>query len=197
MGQRMESPDYEFGDDCNLGEVLAAPLWLDGETPRFIYMRFSQIQLCDIPACVGNPLPPNDRVFKLEQNAIDKCLWEYDIDFYIYWRLFSVPPTWTEFDLYHRPTNKHYFTADRDANASDPRFALNEASCVNPNTCGSGGQACVRWGPEAETVLENLNMTYERDLFMELWPLDDGRMVYKFCKRSELTNVKILYDSTI
>lgn len=197
MGQRMENPEYEFGNDCNIGEGLAAPLWLDGETPRYVYMRFSLIELCNIPACVGKPIPPNDRVFRLEQNALDPCIWEYDIDFYVFWRLYNAPPPHCEFEIFHRPSFKLYFGDVFNANDRDPRFGTNVRNCGELNTCGFNGIACVRWGPEAETILNGLNMEYEYSLFMELWPIPDGKIVYKFCRLQDATNVKILFDPTI
>ncbi|GAH76571.1 unnamed protein product, partial [marine sediment metagenome] len=32
------------------------------------------------------------------------------------------------------------------------------------------------------------------DLFMELRPLPDGKLVYKFCRLRDATNIKILFE---
>lgn len=196
MGQRTDDPEFEFGAACGLGFGLAAPLWLLNETPKFVYARFSMIKRCDIPSCAGKPYPPNDRVFRLEQEPGFPCWWTYHGDWDVYWQFRSVPPTWIQFGLTHTGENLWYFYDDFNANNRDPRFTHNILACTPFFDCGFDGVACIRWGPEAKHILNAINMTYEYDRFMELRPLDNGNMVYKFCRIKESTNIKILFDPT-
>lgn len=194
MGQRTDDPEFEFGANCGLGTGLAAPLWLINETPKLVYARFSMIEKCDIDSCIGRPIPPNDRVFTLEQTPGDPCWWAYHGDWDVAWLLRFAPPTFAQFVLHHPASDRTYFYDDFNANDRDPRFTHNTLTCTPWFDCGFNGVCCIRWGPEAKKILEDLNITYEYDRFMELWPRDDGKMVYKFCRIKESTNIKILFD---
>ncbi|GAI71523.1 unnamed protein product, partial [marine sediment metagenome] len=60
---------HEYGDDCLLK-------FEPGETPKYLYARFSKLETCPPPA----PTAPNDRVFKLTQDPELPCCWEYFSD---------------------------------------------------------------------------------------------------------------------
>ncbi len=193
MGQRQDKTEIEYGNDCLLGYNLAAPLWLLGETPKYVYVRFSQIKKCDIPFCAAAPSPANDRVFKLTQDPDHPCQWTYTNEWMVDWWLHSVPPTYAYFELYHYPSAARYFYDFYNANDRDPRFTHNISSCEEIYTCGYGGIAAVTWKLESLKVMELLNIKTQNDLFMEMRPLDDGSKVYKYCKLSQATNIKVLY----
>ena len=197
MGQRQDSPDYDFGPDCNRVEQLVYPLWGDGETPKYVYMRFSLLEKCTKIACDPHPHPPNDRVFRLTQEPGDSCWWAYHGDWEVAWQFRPGLPKTVEFRLNLPFPALWYFDHMFNPDVFDSRFAFNHLNCLTPSVCAHGGFACVRWGPEAETILSGLNMTYESDLFMELWPLVDGKIVYKFCRLEDATNIKILFDPYI
>ncbi len=194
MGQRQDKTEIEYGNDCHLGENLAAPLWLPGETPKYIYMRLSNIKKCDTPECVNVASPPNDRVFKLTQDEYDPCKWAYTNAWMVTWLLHSVPPTYAEFEVYHYPSSRYYFYDFYNANDRDPRFTANGWDCGVYRMCGYEGIARVTWKLESLKLMELLNIKPQNDLFMEMRPKDDGSRVYKYCKLSQGTNIAIAYD---
>ncbi len=193
MGQRQDKDEIEYGNDCLLGYNLAAPLWLLGKTPKYVYIRFSQIKKCNTPECVNVASPPNDRVFKLTQEDENPCKWSYTNDWMVHWLLHQVPPTWVEFEAYHYPSSRYYFYAFYNANERDPRFTANEWDCGVYRMCGYEGIARVSWKLESLKVMDLLNIKPQKDLFMEMRPKEDGSRVYKYCKLSQSTNIKILY----
>lgn len=190
----MDKPDIVYGNRCVLGEQLAAPLWLIGETPKYVYMRFSEIKLCDTERCEGYPVPPNDRVFKLTQCDVDPCFWQYSNEWVVTWQLRKPLGTWVMFDLYHPFGMFHSFQEDFNCDTGDPRFGWNRSSCEAFNTCGQGGIAVVTWQLEAMAILNALNMKALSDIFMEMRPLVDGNKVYKFCRLEDATNIAIEYE---
>ncbi len=194
MGQRMDKPDIVYGNRCTLGEQLAAPLWLPGETPKYVYMRFSEIKLCDTERCEGYPVPPNDRVFKLTQSDVDACFWNYVGDWAVEWQLRQVVGTWVSFGLYYPPGMAWYFQDDFKTQGDGARNGFNRCTCEPFNMCGVGGIAVVSWQLEAMAILNSLNMKALSDIFMEMRPLVDGNRVYKFCRLKDATNIAIEYE---
>ncbi len=195
MGQRQDEDDIVYGRDCPLGYNLAAPLWLPGETPKYVYMRFSLIKKCDKEECIEWPVPPNDRVFKLTQSDVDPCYWQYLGDWLVEWQLRVTVGTWCSYGLYYPPGFKWYFRADFNTQGDDARFATNICTCEPFNMCGYDGIAVVTWKLEAKAILNSLNMKALSDIFMEMRPLVDGNKVYKFCRLEDATNIAIEYES--
>lgn len=194
MGHREDKDVIVYGDDCNKGEVLAKPLWANGETPKYVYVRFSGIQRCETPRCVGVPLAPNDRVFKLTQTVPDSCLWMHLGDWEVTWSLLAGLPQHVFFDLFWRPWMAHYFYADYETDGDNARFTHNQVGCGDANTCGYGGVATVEFGKESMEIRESLNIAASDKLFMEMHPLVDGNRVYKYCRLRDATNIKIEFE---
>lgn len=187
MGQRMADKPIVYGDDC-----LAA--FDAGKTPKYLYARFSQIVQCpDLPPG-PNFIPPNDRVFKLTQDEGVPCRWAYESS-----------PWYVEFDVYSGPvrtvlyirnmlSGTWYFSANETGPPDEGIVYNNTYFTCTTLVWGTGGIATVTWTPQATDLLASLNMAKANDLFMELFPRDDGKLVYKFCRLQDATNVKILFE---
>jgi len=194
MGQKQYLEEIAYGNNCLLGYNLAAPLWLLGETPKYIYMRFSVIKKCNTEFCVGAPSPWNDHCFKLTQSAVNPCKWTYTNDWMVTWQLVSVPPTYVHFELYHYPSEARYFYDYYNANDRDPRFTANTLGCEEIFTCGYNGIAIATWRLESIELMTALNIEKSNKILMEMRPLANGRKVYKFCGLRDSTNIAILLE---
>lgn len=179
----MEDKPIDYGDDCLTG-------WAAGKTPKYVYARFSGIETCPGASLIS----PNGRVFKIPQEEFIPCEWFYDDTV---WRV--------EFQVAAAPNFVHLILTDVDAGVT--HFEASVAMVpdeghvyVNENVAcdlaheGKNGIAVVTWTPQATALLESINMTKGADLFMELFPLANGKLVYKFCRIAESTNIKILYE---
>lgn len=185
MGQRMPDEPIEYGNNCSSCFAL-------GKTPKYVYARFFLLEGCTygwVPPC--HP-PPNDRLFKLTQTAISNCLWRYEqsgwkVDFRAWY-----PPISGAYLQLFDDDGYNYFS-DQHTGCIDEGFVWTNGflSCTG-SSCAHSGIAVVTWTPQATELLEGLNITKAQNLFLELFPLANGDLVYKFCKRSELTNIKVL-----
>ncbi|GAI01352.1 unnamed protein product [marine sediment metagenome] len=187
MGQPMPDIPIEYDDDCLLGFPA-------GETPKYLYVRFSKVAKCpDEPPDVY-PIPPNDRVFKLTQRPDSPCVWEYEsADWYLQFIVWG-PEVYTEIILWTADRKYVVFYND-NWGPPDEGFVYHHdrPECL-PGIPAAGGFAVVTWNPQATKLLEDINMEKARDLFMELRPLDDGKLVYKFCRLQDATNIAILFE---
>lgn len=183
MGQRMPPVEIEYGDDC-----LAA--FDAGKTPKFIYVRLSGMSKC--PA--GDHQPPNGRVFKIRQSAVNPCSW---FDVFEVWEVsfnIWVGPLRTNINLHNDDDGLDYFEDTQVNPADEGHVHHNDIVACNGVFGGKDGIAIATWSPQATTLLESINMAKSVNLFMELFPLEDGKLVYKFCRLQDATNVKILFE---
>lgn len=187
MGHRMKDEPHVYGNDCLIG-------FPGGETPMYIWVRFSSIVVCDYwpPETYGTP--PNGRVFKLTQDATYACLWEYaGAEWHVILDLQFDPPNanlWLEYV----PDGWPYFLDTVDTPLDEGTVYNNHLdNCAGP-TGAITGIATVTWTQEATNLLEALNMQRAYDLFMELHPLIDGNKVYKFCRLGDATNIAIEFE---
>ena len=187
MGQRMKDEPILYGDDC-------LQCWDSGKTPKHVYVRFAIIkrrtdQVPDV--CLT---PPNDRVFKLTQDSREPCAWFYDqagwtVRFDLVMQ--GVGNTWLYLD---DTIGNHYYSSITASCYQGGTVLHNDFDGTEPICCGYIGIACVTWTPQATKLLSDVNMKKASNLFMELRPLEDGRLVYKFCRLQDATNVKILFE---
>lgn len=187
MGQPMPDIPIEYGDDC----LICFP---SGKTPKYVYARFSLIYRCTGIGKEACLIPPNDRVFKLTQQVGFPCSWRYLGGT---WECWYQP--WRVADgkagLFLNDLNlKVYFDDTRNACPPEGTVWHNDIDCDPPLTCAIEGVGCVVWTPQATQLLEDINLAKSADLFMELRPLVDGNLVYKFCRLQDATNIKILFE---
>ena len=187
MGQRMPDIPIEYGSDC-------LDCFPAGETPKYLYVRFAEIEKCSNAWCVGFPPPPNDRCFKLIQQPGTPCLWTYPgSDWQIQYYAKIVPPTNSRLTVDSLPIQRNYFRGWTPAFVICQQFFQNQNTCVL-NTCGVGGQAIITSSKEASDILESINLSKSSDLFLELFPLSGAKLVFKFCKLQDSTNIAILFE---
>lgn len=190
MGQRMQDEPIEYGINC-------LQCWPDGLTPKYLYARFALVTKRtdhDPDFC---SMPPNDVVFKLTQDPGEPCAWFYDQgNWTVRFDLVNLGIGNTEFTLDDTIGN-HYFHNRSDTCYSEGTVLHNDIPPDEPGACGYDGFGIVTWTPQATDLLAAINMSKAYDLFMEIHPRDDGKIVYKFCKLQDATNVKILFDPTI
>jgi len=183
----MPDEPIEYGNDC--GACLAA-----GTTPKFVYARFSELVRCTGVGFDTCPIVPNGRVFKLEQTVANNCSYEFSDS--VYTCLYSMRTLVTiksRLFLYDS-ISRGIFRHDTDPCKPEGFVFTNQLSCTPGLTCGTGGIGVVTWSPQATDLLSSLNISKTNDLFMELFPRDDGDLVYKFCRLRDSMNIKILFE---
>ncbi len=187
MGQQMPPLEIEYGNHCT-------HCFANGETPKYVYARFILIVRCEGIGKEACLFPPNDRVFRLVQQVGFPCSWRYLGDI---WECWYQP--WRVADgkagLFLNDHNlKVYFDETKDACPPEGTVWHNAVDCTPALTCAIEGLGVVTWTPQATELLESINMEKAADLFMELRPLEDGKLVYKFCRIADTTNIKILFE---
>ncbi|GAH22875.1 unnamed protein product, partial [marine sediment metagenome] len=187
MGQPMPDVPIEYGNDC-LARFPA------GKTPKYLYARFSQVVRCDPhtpPVC---HTPPNDVVFKLTQDAVSPCVFMYDQSGWIvtfYFAFDSPPVTYVQL----QDALGYLYFSDFVPTPVDEGYVFhNDLTRCEAMECAHGGIAIVTWTDHATDILKAINMSKANDLFMEVFPTDDDKLVYKFCKLKDATNIKILFE---
>lgn len=172
-----------YGDDC-----LAC--FDAGETPKYLYVRFSGIVQC--PA--GPSIPPNDRVFKLTQNAEAACYYRYDSADWGIGVDLNAAPNPTDILLMSGDELWSYFSRQDPDKIEEGKVYSNDYVGCPAWRGGKDGICVITWSPQATEVLASINMAKGNNLFMELFPKADGKLVYKFCRLQDATNVAILYE---
>lgn len=187
MGQRMRDEPIDYGNDC-------LSCFDAGETPEFVYIRFGLVAICPgvlDPNCIT---PPNGRVFKLAQVPGFPCQYKYDTDpWHVFWN-FKVGGQPLSAIQLRDWSDAIYFAATPASCLAEGTVIHNDVAGCILHDCVYGGIAVVTWTPQATDILTAINITKGDDLFMELFPLADGKLVYKFCRIAESTNIKILYE---
>lgn len=187
MGQRQDQTEIVYGNDCLLG-------WDPGETPKYIYLRFSKIEKCpDVPPTTYSQ-PPNDRVFKLTQDPEHPCAWIYDsADWYIEWYVLDAPlRVWISLRQYD-PFALH-FIKWIGSPPEEGTVEHNDNQVCVPNIGGAGGICVATWRLQSIGILNSLNIKSMSDIFMEMRPLVDGNLVYKYCRLHDATNIVIEFE---
>lgn len=187
MGQRLDDIPIVYGDNCNIG-------WAPGKTPKFVYARFSGLVKCPDNPPTFYSIPPNDRVFRLRQDVGIPCRWAvssgpWDVTLWL-----TPLPLRTTLVIQNNVDLGLYFSAQPLGIKGEGFVITNEILACQPWHGAHLGVGVVTWTPQATEILEAVNIGKAYDLFMELFPLEDGKLVYKFCQRKYSTNVKILFE---
>lgn len=183
MGQRMPDRPHASGDDCLC--------WAPGETPAYVYIRFSGIINCDPLPSPNCKIPPNDHKFTLTQDAISPCYYKYESpDWLVYAHLAWGVPIQTRIQLQDSGFRMYFLSLDPSC-LPEGSVVFNTLFCAPFGACAHGGMAVITWTHQATELLEAINMQKEYGLFMELFPLVDGNLIYKFCRKRDATNVLI------
>lgn len=187
MGQRMSDKPMAYGDDCNIG-------FDPDETPLDVYARFIGMVKCpDNPPTIYST-PPNDRTFRLHQDPGIPCRWAvtsgaWDIVFWM-----TPLPLRTTLTIQNNVDLGNYFTAQPLGIKGEGFVITNEILACQPWTGAHLGIGVITWTPQATALLAAINLAKSKDLFMELFPREDGKLVYKFCRLKDATNIKILFE---
>lgn len=187
MGQPMPDVPHVYGVDCLAG-------WDAGETPMYLYARFSLIIQCPQWNGPEHTTPPNDRMFKMEQVDGIPCRWEYFGTKWFIQLTVAVDPLRVDFFLVNNDDGATYFGDSPLGHIVEGYVYHNDITFCEPFYGGAEGIAVVTWTHQATELLEAINMQRGNDLFMELFPLPDGKLVYKFCNLRDTTNIKILFE---
>lgn len=176
-----------YGNSCALR-------WDPGETPKYVYARFALvIKRTDLVPDVCQ-IPPNDRLFKLTQDPMFPCAWRYDQSGWtVRFDLTMMGPDSTWLSLDDDPGN-HYFSSVTPSPYQEGTVLHNDYGPDEQDACGYNGLGIVTWTPQATEILAAINLAKANDLFMELRPTDDDKLVYKFCRLQDATNIKILFE---
>jgi len=187
MGQRMPDEPIIYGDDCALG-------WPADETPKYVYARFSGLVKCPDNPPTFFSTPPNDRVFKLTQLEGQPCKWRYTSSTWVVDYQLTAGPLTTHLFLTNADDLSAYFL-DQPTPIQKEGYVFHNQYVACPGFLGAHlGIAVVTWSPQATDILKAINIAKSESLFMELFPRDDGKLVYKFCRLQDSINIKILFE---
>ena len=164
----------------------------EGETPCKKYISFTGIVSCEkLPGVVP---PPFNSIVRVNQIEDHECEYERLFDDDLYFRYNSailngsqVEQEWFIWGMFlkGRPNN------------CETQFA-NTLTCAGPGN-GEGGNAAVTWntGPSDHAIgslLNSINMEPHAETKYEFWPASEERMVVKFARKSDATNILILVE---
>lgn len=184
MGQRQNQDEIVYGDYCGF---ISPP----EKTPKYIYVRFSNVVKCTYYPGIELETPPNDRVFKLTQDTDYACWWVGDIaDWHLVVDL-QFNPGKVIIWLTYLPTARVYFYSLTDSPLKESYVYHNIYDDCPGGDVAVGGFAVITWRLECLALMKALNIKTEKDLFMELHPLCDGNLVFKFCRLKDATNIAI------
>lgn len=177
----------EYGNDCHIA-------FDPGETPFNIYARFIGMVKCPDQPPIFWSTPPNDRAFKLTQDPGIPCRWSissgpWDVVFWM-----TPLPLRTTLTVQNNIDLGNYFTAQPLGIKAEGYVLHNEILSCQPWNGAHLGIGVVTWTPQATDILSAINLSKGYDLFMELRPRADGKLVYKFCRLKDATNIAILFE---
>lgn len=187
MGQRLEDDTIITGEPCSGCEEV---LWGIGKTPKFVYARFSQLERCPGIDWTLYPVPPNNRVFKLEQREDHPCWWRYrlDLGWEINWQICYDLPPYSKLFMGHAPGGTYF-------QSITPAEHKCVGSFANQNVCNGlffahGGFGWIEWKQIAINLAKDLDITLGHHLFYEVFQIDIETVVYKFTDTTRGINVK-------
>lgn len=187
MGQRQDKDEIVYGNPCPIG-------FPDGDTPKYLYVRFSQIIKCPDWPPTFFETPPNDHAFKLTQSETYACVWQVTTTDWNVVVDLQFNPTKIIFWLEHMPDGRVYFYSLTDTPLVEGKAYHNENLDCGIGYASVGGFATVTWRLQTLKVMGLLNIKTAKDLFMELRPRKDGKLVYKFCRLQDATNIAIEFE---
>ncbi|GAH26151.1 unnamed protein product [marine sediment metagenome] len=183
----MPKVPHVYGDPCSA-------FYDPSKTPKYVYARFSLIVQCPPWNGPEHTTPPNDRMFTLEQVDGVPCRWIYHgTVWHAQFELAIEPPQKIIF-LVNNNDGATYF-GDAPLGGPEEGYVFhNDITFCEPWYGGAEGMAVVTWTQQATDLLKAINMEKAADLFMEMRPLPDGNLIYKFCRLQDATNIAIEFE---
>jgi len=122
------------------------------------------------------------------------CRWEYFGAEWFIQLTIALDPLRVEFFLVNNDDGATYFGDLPEGHIEEGYVYHNDITFCEPWYGGAEGMAVVTWTQQATDLLKSINMERAANLFMELWPLPDGNLVYKFCRLKDATNIAIEFE---
>lgn len=172
------------GNDC-------LEIFQPGFTPSLVYASFSGIMPGDIRPANGWFCPNN--TFLFFQHDVMPCYWETHI--LARAGFFQINGTGAQVAITDKYRNGAFNT---DRYPPGTTFFANKAQVPDFNEY-YGGICQVMWKslyppPFFWQVLDLLNLQPSRDLFAEHFPIEEGKTSVKFCRKSDKTNISVIYN---
>lgn len=168
--------------------------WPEGQTPSIVYISFEGLESCN--KAPGIIPPPFNGNVQLSQQEESPCNFLHEFDNF----------TFTYFSCEGGNTSCHqlYWFEEMffDFTDSDCDIALtNILDCVAEHIHAQGGYASVAWnlGPTDHSIgslLNSINMEPHAKTKFDFWPASEERMVVRFARKSDATNILILVEPT-
>ncbi len=187
MGQRLEDDTIITGDACTGCEGI---LWDPGKTPKIVYARFSQLERCPDVDWTLYPVPPNNRVFTLEQMEDVPCRWrttttdDWTVNWYLNWGVLHQSRLYLD-----RPGMLSYFQSMSPAEAKCVGSFANQNEC-NGLFLAHEGFGWIEWKQIVIDLAKDLDITLGYHLFYEVFQISLRVAVYKFTDVTRGINVK-------
>lgn len=190
MGTPLPDQPIDYGDDCVVCRDAPYERWAAGETPHYVYVRFSGLVKC----VWGTYEPPNGQVFRLEQDPVWPCLW-----FLIgtKWTVQFLPAT--RVPLLSQIVLRDEFAQlyfDGFSVACPPEMQVFDNSLVacNPGNQSKDGEATIAWNSTALSIAKAMVLPFDPQLMTEMFITPTDVPVFKYCNPRFGVNVKIKFE---
>lgn len=188
MGQEIDDPQIEYGSDCPACTIPVGATWPAGETPRFIYCKFWGITDCGL----GHHPPPNGRIFRLEQHAVNPCHWfligsVWHINYFA--TLIAPPLSQLRLDDHD---GWSMFTDQRRKCAGEYALWTNDQTACILAYGGAGGHAMIWWNTDLLELTELVGVPPEDSLFYDPFKVSSITNVHRLSRDIDHTCIRIL-----
>jgi len=180
-------PGYELsGNDCTA-------CWSIGQTPKKLYLSVQGLTV-NASTPYDAPRPPPNGIWLLEQKHLTPCQWIFSNSIWDF--VLDMGALVTNLEIKYAggfafwtmndgPCAQYFSNLGQPEGAYDGGFAV---SAPRPDFSDR---------PTIKGVMDLINIIPARKTFAEIFPKNDGKMVYKFNIKADKTNVKFLVDPTI
>lgn len=179
----MADPGYELsGTTCIHG-------WPTGYTPKKLYAGVFGITGPHVP---GPLPPPANGIYRMEQLVGSPCVWEVQES--VYWARFTIDAINSLFECGHDyPDAKHFLKQT----AGNQRWFSNSFQGGQNYTggyCWVSPRPDYGDNPTIKGVAALAGVAVDGDLLAEVFPKSDGNCVYKFNRKRDKSNFKVLIN---
>lgn len=187
MGTLIDSPEIEFGDDCNVCVAHPYHLWPPGETPVKIYVVFSGLEPC---SGLNEDLP-NGRCFTLTQHETVKCRWVHtDSGWEVILHMWEMVLNSSILSLQQNDGKWAFYQTDMPCREEFHIYTNAYVVCAGP-LCAINGAAIVSWHEIPRDIIEDIGIPISDRLRYESFLHPDGDIIHKYCDKRDGSNLKV------
>lgn len=187
MGQKIQSPDIEHGNDCARCTPPTGSRWPAGQTPKYIYATFSGITNCTW----SHHPAPNGQIFRLTQSDVNNCMWDLlGSVWHVTFRADRIIPDNSQLDLFDHD-GWSFFTDRQVACPPELQPYVNDQSACILMYAGAGGYGTIWWNERVLDLVKWFCLESGDRLMYDVFPVNSDFEVHRFADQRDHTNIKI------